>query len=294
MTEQPTVALLGIGTMGAGMAKNIAAAGLPLQVWNRSPEKAEPLKEIGAQVAATPAEAVDGASVVITMLFDGPSVASVIEEAAPSLAPGTIWAQMSTVGVVGHEALTRVAAKHDLIYVDAPVLGTKQPAADGALVVLASGPDSAKATLEPIFDAIGQRTMWLGEAGNGTKLKLVANGWVLTVLDGVAQSLRMAQSLGLDPQWFLDAVKGGAMDAPYVALKAKAMLTDQYDPSFAVSGAAKDAGLIEEAARAAGADPAFVSIARKHLDQAVEEGHGDKDMAAVYLSVPPTSRSDTP
>ncbi len=287
MTEQPSVALLGTGTMGTGMAKNIAAAGLPLRVWNRSAEKAAPLAEAGASVASTAAEAVDGADVVITMLFDAGSVASVIEEAAASLAPGTVWAQMSTVGVPGNEQLAGLAAKHDLVFVDAPVLGTKQPAENGELVVLASGPETAHSTLRPVFDAVGQRTMWIGEAGAGTKLKLVANGWVLTLLDGVAQSLRMAESFGLDPQLFLDAVKGGAMDAPYVGLKAGAMLTDQYDPAFALAGAAKDAKLIEEAARAAGADPAFVSIVRSHLEQAIDDGHGDKDMAAIYLAVPP-------
>ncbi len=291
MTEpaQPSVALLGLGTMGAAMARNIAAAGLPLTVWNRTRARAEPLKDAGARVAPTAAEAVDGADVVITMLFDTDSVACVIEDAAANLAPGTIWAQMSTVGVAGTQRLARLAGKHDLVLVDAPVLGTKKPAQDGALVVLASGPDGTQAALTPVFDALGQRTIWLGEAGNGSKLKLVANGWVLTLLDGVAQSLRMAQAFGLDPELFLEAVKGGAMDAPYIGLKASAMLASRYDPAFALSGAAKDAALIDEAAQAAGAAPEFVQVVRRHLEEAVEQGHGDKDMSAVYLVVPPIS-----
>jgi 3-hydroxyisobutyrate dehydrogenase len=284
MSESPTVALLGTGTMGAGMARNIAAAGLPLRVWNRSPDKAAPLKDAGAEVAATAAEAVEGADIVITMLFDADSVAEIIDAADP--ASGTIWIQASTVGVEGVERLEAMALRRGMKFVDAPVLGTKQPAETGNLVVLAAGPPEVHEFVTPVFDAIGARTMWVGEAGQATKLKLVANGWVLTVLDGVAQSLRMAEAFGLDPQLFVDAIKGGAMDAPYVGLKAAAMMNGQFEPAFSLSGAAKDARLIEEAARSAGADPAFVAVARGHLDAAVQAGHGDKDMAAVYLAVP--------
>ena len=282
MTDGPTVALLGTGTMGAGMARNIAAAGLPLRVWNRTREKAEPLAEVGATVAGTAAEAANGADIVITMLFDAESVEQAIIDAAP--ASGTIWAQMSTVGVEGNDRLAELALQKTLEFVDAPVLGTKQPAEQGKLVVLASGPEEAREPLRPVFDAVGQRTMWLGDAGQATRLKLVANGWVLTVLDGIAQSLRLAESLGLEPELFLEAVQGGAMDAPYVGMKGRAMLAGDFDPAFALDGALKDAGLIEEAARAAGADASFVATAREHLERASAAGHGDKDMAAVYLA----------
>jgi len=283
----PTVALLGTGTMGAGMARNLAAAGLALRVWNRSREKAQPLTETGAVVAGTVAEAVRGAEVVLTMLFDADSVIEAITQAGDDLAPGSIWVQTTTVGIEGIDRLAKLAAEREVILVDAPVLGTKQPAADGTLVILASGPEQVRARLEPVFAAIGSRTMWVGPGvGVATRLKLVANGWVLTVLDGVAQSLRMAKAFGLDPALFLEAVKGGAMDAPYVGLKGSAMLTGNFDPSFTLDNALKDAVLIETAARAAGADPGTVALARQHLEQAQAAGHGAKDMSAVYL-VPP-------
>lgn len=282
MTELPTVALLGTGIMGAGMARNLAAAGLPLRVWNRTRAKAEPLAETGAIVCESAAEAANGAAIVITMLYDADSVEETILEAAPT--SGTIWAQMSTVGVEGTERLSALALQKTLEFVDAPVLGTKQPAEAGELVVLASGPAETREPLTPVFDAVGARTMWLGDAGEGTKLKLVANGWVLTVVDGLAQSLRLAEGLGLDPALFLEAVRGGAMDAPYVGLKGKAMLESSFAPSFALDSALKDAALIEEAGKAAGADTAFVSAAREHLRQASEAGHGDKDLSAVYLA----------
>ncbi|MFI7587904.1 NAD(P)-dependent oxidoreductase [Spongisporangium articulatum] len=278
----PTVALLGTGTMGAGMARNLAAAGLPTRVWNRTYERAAPLADDGCQVTRTAAEAAAGADVVLTMLFDLESVRSAIEAAAP--ASGTVWVQSSTVGVAGTAELAAHAERQGLPFVDAPVLGTKQPAEKGQLVVLASGPSDLAPRVAPLFDAVGARTMWVGDAGAGTRLKLVCNGWVFTVLEGIAEALRTAEALGVDPALFLEAVKGGAMDAPYVQLKGAAMLSGAYDPAFALSGALKDAGLIEEAAREAGADPAVVSVARAYFAKAAEAGHGELDMAATFLA----------
>ena len=284
MTDQPTVALLGTGVMGAGMARNIAAAGLPLRVWNRTRDKAAPLADAGATVCAEATEAVDGADVVVTMLFDTDSVAAVMREVAPGLTPATVWLQTATVGVEGCATLAALAEELGVRYVDSPVLGTRKPAEDGTLVVLASGPEDARATVTPVLDAIGARTLWLGEAGKGSRLKLVANSWVLTVVEGIAESLTLAEALGLDPQQFLDVVKGGAMDAPYVQLKGSAMLSGEFTTAFGLDGAAKDAELIVEAARAAGADLAVIEAVRDHYVRAREAGHGDKDLSATYLA----------
>ena len=275
----PRVALLGTGIIGRGMALNIARAGIPLTVWNRTPGKAEGL---GAEVAASPGAAVEGAGVVVTILSDAAVVEAVIREAAP--APGTVWLQQATVGVDGCDRLSKVAADLGLVYVDAPVLGTKGPAEAGQLTILASGPDEARATVEPVLDAIGARTLWLGAAGQGSRLKLVANSWVLTIVEGVAESLALARALGLDPQQFLDVISGGALDAPYVQLKGAAMLSGNLDPQFPLWGAAKDARLIEEAGRDNGVDLAVISAARRHFERALADGHGELDMAATYLS----------
>jgi 3-hydroxyisobutyrate dehydrogenase len=275
----PHVALLGTGIIGRGMAVNIVKAGLTLTVWNRTPGKAEGL---GAAVADNPASATQGADVVVTILSDAQVVEQVIREAAP--APGTVWLQQATVGVEGCDRLAKVADELGLVYVDAPVLGTKGPAEAGQLTILASGPDEAHRTVQPVLDAIGAKTVWLGAAGQGSRLKLVANSWVLTVVEGVAESLVLATALGLDPQSFLDVVKGGAVDAPYVQLKGAAMLTGNLDAQFPLWGAAKDARLIEDAGRDAGVDLAIIAAARKHFERALADGHGDLDMAATYLS----------
>jgi 3-hydroxyisobutyrate dehydrogenase len=283
MTANPTVALLGTGTMGAGMAANIARAGLPLRVWNRTRDKAEPLTQVGATVADTPAEAVRGADVVLTMLFDADSVAATMEQAREGLTPGTVWLQQSTVGVEGSDRLVALARDLGVAYVDAPVLGTRGPAQSGTLVVLAAGPQDVRDQVTPILDAIGSRTLWLGAAGEASRLKLAANAWVITVVEGIAEALTLTRSLGLDPALFLEAVAGGAMDAPYVGVKGRAMLAGDFEPSFAVSGAAKDADLIVAAARGAGVELAVVEAARDHLARALAAGHGDQDLSATYL-----------
>ena len=282
MTDQPTVALLGTGTMGAGMARNIAAAGLPLRVWNRTRERAEPLADV-AEVAGSVSAAVTGADVVLTMLFDADSVADTMEEAREALGPDVVWLQQSTVGIDGTARLAKLAEQLGVAFVDAPVLGTRKPAEDGALVVLASGPEAARDRVAPVLGAVGSRTMWVGEAGAGSRLKLAANAWVFTVVEGIAESLALTRELGLDPRLFLEAVQGGALDAPYVQLKGGAMLDGAFDPAFALGGALKDADLILEAARSTGLDLGVLPGVREHFARAVEAGHGDQDMAATYL-----------
>ena len=282
MTKTPTVALLGTGTMGAGMARNIAGAGLPLRVWNRSQDKAQALADV-AQVAESVAEAVDGADVVLTMLYDADSVVATMEEARGHLGPEAVWLQQSTIGVAGCDRTIKLAEDLGVTLVDAPVLGTKKPAEDGSLVVLASGPAEAREFVAPVLDAIGGRTMWVGAAGAGSRLKLAANAWVATVLEGVAESLALTRDLGLDPALFLEAIAGGAMDAPYVQLKGKSMLAGEFPPAFKLAGALKDVELILAAADDAGTDLGLMPAIRDHFARAVDAGHGDLDMSATYL-----------
>jgi 3-hydroxyisobutyrate dehydrogenase len=282
MTSRPTVALLGTGTMGTGMARNIAAADLPLRVWNRSADKASALADV-AEVAGSVAEAVEGADVVLTMLYDADSVAATMEQARGHLGPDTVWLQQSTVGVAGCRRIIELADDLAVTLVDAPVLGTRKPAEDGALVVVASGPESARSAVSPVLDAVGSRTMWVGEAGAGSRLKLAVNAWVATVLEGVADSLALTRDLGLDPELFLEAVAGGPLDSPYVQLKGAGMLAGEFAPAFALAGALKDVDLILAAAQEAGTDLGPMPGIREHLARAVDAGHGELDMSATYL-----------
>ncbi len=277
------VAVLGTGVMGAPMARNIADAGHEVRVWNRTRSKAEALSDV-ATVLDEPAEAVAGAAVVVTMLHDADAVLDAVGRTRGSWADDAVWLQQSTVGVDGADRVAALAAELGVDLVDAPVLGTKQPAEQGALVVLASGDASLRERVDPVLSAVGQRTMWLGGAGEGSRLKLAANAWVLSVVQGVADSLTLTRELGLDPSLFLAAVEGGALDAPYVQLKGSAMIEGSVEPSFALSGGVKDAGLILAAARGAGVDLALMPGVLAAMQQAVDAGHGDEDLAATYLA----------
>ena len=268
MTTSPVVAVLGTGTMGAGMVRSLRRAGLPVRMWNRDPGKARALTDTGAQPCDTPAEAADGADVVLTMVFDVDAVDDVIRRAAP--AAGTVWLQASTVGVDGVQRTVETARELDLVLVDAPVLGTKEPAEKGALVVLASGPDDARERVTPVCDAIGSKTLWLGPAGAGSRLKLVCNSWVFMVTAGVAQAVAGARALGVDPRDFLAAIEGGPLDAPYVHVKSGLMLDGEFPPSFALGGAAKDARLIRTALAGAGVSDRLTAAVLETMDAAAE------------------------
>ena len=285
-----TVAVLGTGIMGSGMARNLVKAGLDVTVWNRNPGRARPLADAGARIATDVAEAVAGADVVVTMLFDADSVAQVMEEALPAMAPDAVWVQTSTVGLEGTDQLAALAARHDVAFLDAPVLGTKAPAEQGTLTVLVGGPSALRDAVTPVFDAIGSKTIWVGDRpGEGHKLKLVANSWVGMVTAGTAQAVAMAQGLGLDPQLFLDAISGGALDAPYVQAKGKLMIADEFPTSFAVSGVVKDLDLIAAAMRGADVHTDVVDAVAQAFRAADATGHGDEDMAAVVHAFRPKS-----
>lgn len=279
---RPTVAVLGTGIMGAGMTRSLLREGLEVTVWNRSTEKAQPLAEDGAQVADSAADAVAAADVVITMLFDTDAVAGTMEGALDRAREGAVWLQTSTVGVAGTARLAGIAHDKGVAMIDAPVLGTKAPAENGQLVVLASGPSSLREKVQPVLDAIGQKTQWVGEElGEGSKLKLAVNAWIATVVNGVGQSMALARGLGLDPQQFLDAVSGQAVDAPYVQLKGKAMIERDFTPSFELDGVIKDVDLVLAAMDDAGTDPTLARALRDRLTAASDAGHGSEDMAAV-------------
>jgi 3-hydroxyisobutyrate dehydrogenase len=277
-----TVTVLGTGIMGSGMARNLIAAGLDVTVWNRSPDRARPLADAGARMATDAAEAVTGADVVATMLFDADAVAHVMEWALPAMAPEAVWAQTSTVGLEGTDRLVELAARHGVGFVDAPVLGTRGPAEQGTLTVLAGGPEALREAVQPVFDAIGLRTIWVGEKpGDGHRLKLVANSWIGTLTVGTAQAVALAEGLGLDPQLFLDTIAGGPLDAAYAQLKGKAMIAGEFPTAFAVAGVVKDLGLIGAAVQTAGVDSGLVEAMLRAFRTAEAAGHGDDDMAAV-------------
>ena len=281
---RPAIAVLGTGRMGAPIARNLIAAGFQVSVWNRSAERAAPLVADGARQSSTPAEAAEGVDATLTMLADGDAVNNAMTGPAGALAslrPGSTWIQMATIGDEWTGRLAALAIENSLAFVDAPVSGSDGPAREGRLIVLASGPEETRAQLQPIFDAISGKTVWLGPAGNGTRLKLVLNDWLASLTEGVAETIALAEALGLDPQLFIEAIDDGPLGSPYAVAKARAALAGELDPGFALRLAFKDVGLALEAARKRRLDlPVTEAIARRWR-QAIADGHADEDVAAV-------------
>lgn len=274
------VTVLGTGTMGAGMARSLLRAGHEVTVWNRTVSRAEPLAADGARVAADAADAVASAEAVVTILFDTVSVLEVMTDV--SLPQGCVWLQSATIGVDGTERVAALAGERGWLLVDAPVLGTKAPAEQGALVVLAAGEDAAVDAARPVTDAIGARVVRAGtRPGEAARLKLVCNAWVASLTAAVGQSVALAEALGLDPRLFLDAIEGGAVDTPYAHVKGAAMLAGDYPPSFAVDGVRKDLALIRDAARASSTDDRLLTAVLDLFEATSAAGRGADNMAAV-------------
>jgi 3-hydroxyisobutyrate dehydrogenase len=286
-SDQLTVAVLGTGIMGAGMARNLAAAGHDVRAWNRTIARAQPLAEAGVRVVADPAEAVRDADAVLTMLLDGPAVLDVMRTAGPAVKRGAVWVQSSTVGPDAQRELAALAAEHGLLFLDAPVLGTRQPAESGQLTVLAAGPDAAKAAAGPVFDAIGRKVIRVGgDAGDSpaSALKLMLNSWVLAVTHATGEAMALAKGLGVDPDRFFEALDGGPMDLPYLRLKAAAIRKGDYAPSFSVEVALKDQRLIVAAGERNGVRLDLAAAGVERFQRAVDQGHGGEDMAANYFA----------
>ena len=278
------VTVLGTGAMGAGMARSLLREGIEVTVWNRTTERSEPLADDGAVVALDPTAAVAEADVVVAMLFDADSTLDTMAKVLPAMQEGAVFVQCATVGIDGAAQTASVAAEHWVAFLDCPVLGTKAPAEQGKLVRLVSGDPGLREKVQPAFDAMGSKTIWVGaELGLGSKLKLVCNAWIGALAAAIGQSFALAKGLGLEQQLMLDALDGAAAGSPYLQAKGTAIIESSYAPQFSVDGVRKDTGLIRDAIAASGLSTVLVDGVRAAFDAASEAGHGDEDMAAVYF-----------
>jgi 3-hydroxyisobutyrate dehydrogenase len=284
-----SVAFLGTGTMGLPMARNLAQNGFAVRAWNRSPERAEPLREHGAEVFEDPREAAEGADIVVTMLSDAEAVLDMASRTLEGHSGGVLWIQMSTIGTEGTEQCQELAEQAGATFVDAPVLGTREPAEKGALVVLASGPDDVRERCDPLFETVGARTLWLGPPGAGTRLKVVVNSWIVGVVGVLAETISLAEAVDIDPQQFFSAVEGGPLDLPYAQLKGRAMIERRFDdPSFRLALSRKDAELVLDASSRHGLELPVMEAVLTRLRRAEAGGHGDEDMSATYWATSPS------
>jgi 3-hydroxyisobutyrate dehydrogenase len=286
-SPRPRIALLGAGTMGAGMAQRLLDVGFSVDVWNRAPGPAARLAERGATAHPYPAQAVATAEVVLTMLPTADAVADVMlrQSTVDDLRAEAIWAQMGTIGLEATERLVDETARRrpDIAFVDAPVSGSREPARSGRLLILASGPDEAQSTLAPVFGALGQRTLWLGRAGTGSRLKLVLNTWLAFEIEAVAEVSALSDRLGIPPSALVDAVSGGSLASATAMTKLARMESGDYTPDFSLEWALKDLDLATAAAGPTSA-PVAGTIAERWR-RLVSQGYGHLDISAAHLGL---------
>jgi len=281
--KTPRLAVLGLGTMGQAMAGSALRNGIPTVVWNRDPDVARGLADAGAEVATSVADAVKTADIVITMVTDSKAVISIADDLGllEALPDGAVWAQMSTIGLEGTETIRSMVEKQrpDVLFLDAPVSGSKVPAEQGKLIIFASGSEEARPKADPVFAAIGQRTVWLGPVGMGSRLKLVNNTLLAFAAEGVANSLALAHQLGLDVRHVRDAFEGGPLVSPWMAGKLARIQDDNYSPEFPLALALKDVHLA-----LAEVDPDHLSVltsVAREWEEVVQQDLGDQDVTVV-------------
>jgi 3-hydroxyisobutyrate dehydrogenase len=285
--EEMRVAVLGTGIMGSAMARNLIAAGLATTVWDRSLSATAPLAQAGARAASSAADAAADARVVIMMLPTADVVTSVLFDGgvAQALVPGAVCAQMGTIGVSATlEINGRIGQlRPDVMFVDAPVSGSKGPAEAGQLLILASGPEKAEPVVRPAFAAIGRKTVWLGQAGQGTRLKLAVNAYMSVLIEGVAEAMELAARFGIDPDKLDEAIEGGPLDAPIADAKLHKMEAGDFSPEFPLEWALKDVDLA--LAEASGATLPLLAALSRQWRAAVDAGHGRDDVSAARLAL---------
>ena len=279
--EKVRVGLLGVGLMGSAMAHRLLDRGIEVIAWDRDSEHLRELEGRGAEPANAPGEVVKGAEVVITMLPTAPIVLDVVEPVLENWPEGTVWLQMSSVGAAEADRLVQVAETHAVTLVDAPVSGSTHPAEEGELTILASGPDSARAAVEPVFDALGSRVLWVGEAGMGSRLKLAANHWMIASVAALAESMQLCQSMGLDQQQFIALLDGGPLGSAYGLQKLDEMRRHEYPAGFPVRLALKDLELVREVAQSSRVPmPVLDAVLERFV--AASQDHADDDVGAIY------------
>jgi 3-hydroxyisobutyrate dehydrogenase len=279
------VAMLGTGVMGSAMARRAAAAGLEVTAWSLPLVDAERLEPDGIAVRATAASAAAGADLVVTMVPDAAAIESFADGPdgfLHAMAPEAVWVQCSTVGVEAADRLIALAERHGVTIADAPVLGSKAPAEEGELIMLASGTEAALERCAPFFAAVAADVVVLGPAGKGSRMKIVTNTWIMATVASLAEAMALAEALDVDGTLFLQALAGTAMDMGYAQSKGGMIVAREYPVQMSLSNGAKDARLAAAAAREHGLPARVIGAAAELMQEAADAGHGGVDMAAAF------------
>ena len=278
------IGFIGLGIMGIPMARNILKKGYELTVYNRSADKALPLKDAGALIAETPKEVGARCDVVILMLTGPPAIDAVLygeHGLLAGLAPGKAIINMSTVTPAYAEKIGVELAARSLIYLDVPVSGSKVPAEEATLVLLAGGPHDAVVKFEPLLLAMGKKVVFCGEVGNGSKMKMVINLLLATMMEGLAEAVTLGNKTGLSTEAVLETVLAGPLGCGLFNLKADMLKKQEYPTQFPFKHMKKDLGFILETAAANSAPAPVCRQIDALYEQGMAKGFGDLDFAAV-------------
>lgn len=282
MNALPAVAVLGLGAMGHAFAANLLKKSFTVYGWNRTPGRGDDLVSEGLVQRETAAQAVSDAQVIIAMLTDGDATLAAIRAIAPSCPQNATFCQMGTIGI--QETADAIALletlRPDMLYLDAPVSGTKAPAENAQILVMASGDQQRAGAAQQVFDAISRGTQWYGDAGNSQKMKLVINAWLISMMQGVAESMQLAKQFGFTPGQLWETLDGGPLAAPYVKGKLEMIRKEDYTPQMQLQHALKDARLA--LANAPQGTMPMMSEIVDMWSQASQGGLAEQDLAAVY------------
>lgn len=279
---------LGLGIMGKAMAVNLLKSGFNVTVWNRTLSKCEELVAYGASVGKTPAEVVKKCKYTIAMLADPPAALSVVFDKGgvlEEMCSGKGYIDMSTV-----DAATSIKIYEGIIakggrFVEAPVSGSKKPAEDGQLIILAAGDKSLHDEVVPAFDVMGKKTFFLGDVGNGAKMKLVVNMIMGSMANAFSEGLVLTDKSGLSQQTLLDVLELGAISNPMFKLKGPAMIQQKFPPAFPLKHQQKDMRLALALGDDVGVSMPVAAAANEVFKKARSMGLGDHDFSAVYQAV---------
>ena len=280
-TATGRIAFLGLGIMGAPMARNLREAGFDVVAWNRTRARAEAL---GDPIAATPRAAADGASIVITMVVDAPEVEAVLfgaNGAAEGIDEGALVVDMSTIAPSAVKAIAARLRERGIAFVEAPVTGSKPRAEDGTLTIMAGGSPADFARAKPLFDAMGELIVHCGPSGHGAMVKLLNNAVAATNAAALAQALNVGEAYGLDMDRLVEVMAAGSAGSVMVNLKARPMLDRDYEPLFKLAHMLKDVRHCLDEARDLGQEFELAAVAERLYAAADEAGRGDEDFAAV-------------
>jgi 3-hydroxyisobutyrate dehydrogenase-like beta-hydroxyacid dehydrogenase len=281
---KPKVGFMGLGIMGTAMSANLLKASYPVMVYNRTPDKAEPLVKLGAGLASNPKALAKAADVVITMVTGPEALQDLLwgpDGAGGAFDHHKVFINMSSVSPGATRDLARELEPTGVTFIDAPVSGTKQPAEDGTLVILASGPQEKIQELEPLFLAMGKKVVYCGPVGQGSMMKMFINLLLGLMMEGFAEAMNFGRLGGLSPEAMLDTVSSGPLNCGMFQVKAGNLLNNTYPAAFPLKHMTKDAKFIVDTAYELGAPVPLGQLVLHLCRLGVAQGWGDEDISAM-------------